>query len=134
MAFDIKQIGVGENLSTEFKREYTEQINKAIIAFANTAGGTLYIGINNDGTIAGVNEPDKTLLQVSNAIYSSIKPDVTMFVDYKTEKINKTAIVIVSVQRGTACPYYQADKGISPKGVYIRQGASSVPASETAIP
>jgi len=36
-------------------------------------------------------------------------------------------------KRGTACPYYIAGKGIRPEGVYIRQGASSVPATETTI-
>lgn len=37
------------------------------------------------------------------------------------------------MQRGTARPYYLAGKGIRPEGVYVRQSASSVPASETAI-
>jgi ATP-dependent DNA helicase RecG len=65
---DIKQIENGENLTTEFKREYTEDIKKTVIAFANTAGGTLYIGISDDKTIAGVDDPDSVLLQVSNAV------------------------------------------------------------------
>lgn len=37
------------------------------------------------------------------------------------------------VQRGTARPYYLRDKGIRPEGVYVRQGASTVPASDAAI-
>ena len=130
---DMKWIKTGENLTTEFKREYTEEIKKTIVSFANTAGGTLYVGINDDGTVAGVANPDETLLQISNAVRSSIKPDVSMFVDYKIEKIGKSTIIIVIVQKGTSCPYYLASKGIRPEGVYIRQGASSVPASETAI-
>ena len=133
MELDINRIEAGENLTTEFKREYTEEIKKTIVAFANTTGGTLYIGINDDKSIAGVKNPDDTLLQISNAVRSSIKPDVTLFVDYKTEKIGKAAIIAINVQIGTACPYYLANKGIRPEGVYVRQGASSVPASETAI-
>ena len=35
MAFDIERIKAGENLTTEFKREYTEEIKNTIIAFAN---------------------------------------------------------------------------------------------------
>jgi len=133
MAIDINRIEAGESLTTEFKREYTEEIKKTIVAFANTAGGTLYIGINDDKSIAGVKNPDDTMLQITNAVRSSIKPDVTLFVDYKTEKLGKAAIIAINVQRGTACPYYLAGKGIRPEGVYVRQGASSVPASETAI-
>ena len=48
MALNRKQIEAGESLTTEFKREYTEEIKKTIVAFANTSGGTLYIGVNDD--------------------------------------------------------------------------------------
>ena len=133
MKINIKQIEKGENLTTEFKREYTEEIKKSIIAFANTAGGTLYIGINDDKTITGVNDPDATLLNITNVVRSAIKPDLTMFVDCSAEKKGKATVIIVTVQKGTACPYYLAGKGIRPEGVYVRQGASSVPATETAI-
>ena len=133
MAIDMKRIEAGENLTTEFKQEYTEDIKKTIIAFANTAGGILCIGINDDGTPTGVRDPHETQLQVSNAIRLAIKPDVTLFVDYSIEKINDASILVVTVQRGTACPYYLAGKGIRPEGVYVRQGTSTVPASETAI-
>jgi len=133
MALDMKRIEAGENLTTEFKREYTEEIKKTVIAFANTAGGTLYIGVNDDKTVAGVDDPDDTLLKVTSSIRSGIKPDVTLFVDYKSEKIGKATVIAIVVQKGTACPYYLAGKGIRPEGVYVRQGASSVPATETAI-
>jgi len=133
MALDMNRIEAGENLTTEFKREYTEEIKKTIIAFANTAGGALYIGINDDKTITGVANPDKTMLQITNMVRAAIKPDITMFVDYKTEKEGKAAVIVVTVQKGTASPYYLESKGIRPEGVYVRQGASSVKASETAI-
>ena len=133
MAISIKHIESGENLTTEFKREYTEEIKKTIVAFANTAGGILYIGINDDMSILGVNNPNDVLLQITNTVRSSIKPDITLFVNYKIEKIGKAAIIVVTVQRGSACPYYLAGKGIRPEGVYVRHGPSSVPATETAI-
>jgi ATP-dependent DNA helicase RecG len=133
MALDMKRIEAGESLTTEFKWEYTEEIKKTVIAFANTTGGTLYIGISDDGAVTGVHNPDDTLLQITNAVRSAIKPDVTLFVDYHVEKVKGASVIVVTVQRGTACPYYLAGKGIRPEGVYVRQGASSVPASETAI-
>jgi ATP-dependent DNA helicase RecG len=77
-----------ENLTTEFKREYIEDIRKTIVAFANTNGGTLYIGVNDDGTIAGLPNPDDTLLQTGNTVRDAIRPDVTLFVDYATEIID----------------------------------------------
>lgn len=122
-----------ENLTTEFKREYVEDIKKTVTAFANTNGGTLYIGINDDGTIAGVPNPDDTLLKTGNTVRDAIRPDITLFVDYSTETIKEKTVIKVTVQKGTARPYYLKGKGIRPEGVYVRQGASSVPAAETAI-
>jgi len=133
MTLDMELIEAGENLNTEFKREYTEDLKKTIIAFANTAGGTLFIGINDDKSIAGVEKPDDTLNRITNAVRSAIRPDVTLFVDYKKAKIGKAVVIIVNVQKGTACPYYLEGKGIRPEGVYVRQGASTVSATETAI-
>lgn len=49
-----------ENRTTEFKREFVEDIKNTIVAFANCDGGTLYIGVNNDGTACGVDHTDYT--------------------------------------------------------------------------
>ncbi|MCL2722277.1 MAG: putative DNA binding domain-containing protein [Treponema sp.] len=133
MAFDVNKIELGESLTAEFKREYTDDLKKTIVAFANTAGGILYVGVNDDKSIIGVKNPDDTMLQITNTVRSAIKPDITLFVDCKIERIGKASIIIVSVSKGTACPYYLAGKGIRPEGIYVRQGASSVPAAETAI-
>lgn len=122
-----------ENAHTEFKREYIDDIKKSIIAFANTNGGTVYIGIDDDGTIIGVDILDETMLKVSNSIRDSINPDVTLFVSYHIEKFQNKNIIKVDIQKGTACPYYLTGKGIRPEGVYVRHGASTVPATETAI-
>lgn len=122
-----------ENKTTEFKREYVEDIKNTIIAFANCDGGTLYIGVNDDGTVCGVNNVDGTMLRVTNAIRDAVRPDITMFVNCRNDVMDEKPIVCVTVQRGTARPYYLHGKGIRPEGVYIRQGASTVPATDTAI-
>lgn len=66
-------------------------------------------------------------------VRDAIKPDLTMFLHYETLKENGEEVVCVSVQRGTERPYYIAKKGMRPEGVYVRQGYSSVPATDTAI-
>lgn len=122
-----------ENKTTEFKREYLDDIKYAVVAFANTDGGKLYIGINDDGSVLGVENTDDTALRLTNMIRDVVRPDVTMFVDCGIEVMDGKNVVVLTVQRGTARPYYLHSKGIRPEGVYVRQGASSVPASETAI-
>ncbi|MBQ7520676.1 MAG: putative DNA binding domain-containing protein [Clostridia bacterium] len=122
-----------ESKTVEYKREYLEDIKYAVIAFANTDGGKLYIGMEDNGRVCGVVDPDNTMLRVTNMIRDAIRPDVTMFTDVNVMEMEGKPVIVVNVQRGTARPYYLAAKGVRPEGVYVRQGSSSVPASETAI-
>ena len=122
-----------EDKNAEFKREYVDDIKKALVAFANTDGGVVYIGISDDESVIGVNDVDSVMLQVANIIRDAIKPDLTMFCEITVETIQEKQIVKITVNRGTARPYYLAAKGIRPEGVYVRQGASSVPVSESVI-
>lgn len=122
-----------ESKTTEFKRAYTGDLKYAVVAFANTDGGTIYVGVNDDGSVYGVSDPDGTMLQITNMIRDVIRPDVTMFTECGMEEIEGKTVIVINVQRGTARPYYLSGKGVRPEGVYIRQGASSVPASETVI-
>jgi len=122
-----------ESETVELKEVVVDDIKKEIIAFANCDGGKLYIGVRDDGTVAGLNNPDEVSLQISNMVRDSIKPDVTMFLHYQTIEEEGKEIVAVEIQRGTDRPYYIAKKGMRPEGVYVRQGYSSVPATDTAI-
>lgn len=122
-----------ESETVELKAEVVSDICKEIIAFANTKGGTLYIGVQDDGQIIGVNNADRVTLQISNMVRDSIKPDVTMFVGYKTQEENGRQVVAVTVQKGTDRPYYLGSKGLKPSGVYVRNGTSTDPATDTAI-
>ena len=122
-----------ENTTTEFKREYMDDIKYAVVAFANTDGGKIYIGIDDNGSVQGIENTDETMLRITNMIRDSIRPDVTMFTECVVENMEGKAVVVLTVQRGTARPYYLSGKGIRPEGVYVRQSASSVPVSETAI-
>lgn len=122
-----------ESETVELKAIVVEDIKKEIIAFANCEGGKLYIGVQDDGTVSGLDNPDETSLQISNMVRDAIKPDLTMFLHYETVTVDEKKIVAVDIQQGTERPYYIAKKGLRPEGVYVRQGYSSVPATNTAI-
>lgn len=117
----------------ELKSEVVSDLCKEVIAFANTKGGTLYIGVRNDGTVVGIEDADRVTLQINNMVRDSIKPDVTMFVHYETQAVGGKTILAVTVQKGTGRPYYLASKGLKPSGVYVRNGTSTDPATDTAI-
>jgi ATP-dependent DNA helicase RecG len=122
-----------ESKTIEFKREYTDEIKKTVTAFANTEGGKLYIGIEDSGGVRGIANTHEVILQVNNAIRDSIRPDVTLFTESIAEEMDGKSVVVVTVQRGTDRPYYLAGKGIRPEGVFVRQGSSTVPATDSAI-
>ena len=122
-----------ESIHLELKKEYVKDILKTVIAFANTSGGKIYIGIDDDGKVLGVQRLDTDILKLSNSIRDSIKPDITLFASILVEKIDGKDVIVVDVQKGASSPYYLTDKGIRPSGVYVRQGASSVPATDAAI-
>ena len=122
-----------ESETVELKEVVVDDIKKEIIAFANCDGGKLYIGVRDDGTVIGLDNADSVSLQISNMVRDAIKPDITMFLHYETIVENGKNLVVVDIQRGTDRPYYLAKKGMRPEGVYVRQGYSSVPATDTAI-
>ncbi len=122
-----------ESETVELKAIVVEDIKKEIVAFANCEGGKLYIGVQDDGTVSGLDDPDDASLQVSNMVRDAIKPDLTMFLHYETLTVDGKKVVAVAIQQGTERPYYIAKKGLRPEGVYVRQRYSSVPASNSVI-
>ena len=106
-----------ESETVELKSTVVADLCKEVIAFANTKGGTLYIGVEDDGTVVGVEGADSIILQVNNMVRDSIKPDLTMFVRYETQTVEGKQIIAVTVQKGTDRPYYLGSKGLRPSGV-----------------
>ncbi len=108
-----------ESETVELKSIVVDDIKKEIIAFANCEGGKLYIGVQDDGTVIGVDDPDGTALQVSNMVRDAIKPDLTMFLHYQTLNADGKQIVAIDVQQGTERPYYIAKKGLEDRKVFL---------------
>ena len=119
-----------ESERIEYKSQMLEDLYKEVIAFANTDGGVIYVGIDNEGNLTGIDDADETYTRLTNGIRDAIAPDVTMFVRYVLQD-NK--VIRIEVGEGSYKPYYLKAKGIKPTGVYVRQGASSVQASPDQI-
>lgn len=119
-----------ETENREFKVQFTDEIYKEVIAFANTDGGVIYVGLDDDGNVVGLSDVDEEFTRITNGIRDAIMPDVTMFVRFT---VQENRVVRITVGEGTNKPYYLKGKGLKPSGVYVRQGASSVPASPEQI-
>lgn len=119
-----------ESERIEYKSQMIDDIYKEVIAFANTDGGVIYLGIDDKGNLIGIDNVDETYTRLTNGIRDAIAPDVTMFVRYVLQD-NK--VIRIEVGEGSYKPYYLKSKGMKPAGVYVRQGASSVQASPDQI-
>ena len=87
-----------ESERIEYKSQMVDDIYKEVIAFANTNGGVIYIGIDDNGNVTGINNVDDTYTRLTNGIRDAIAPDVTMFVRYVLEN-NK--VIRIEVGEGS---------------------------------
>jgi ATP-dependent DNA helicase RecG len=115
-----------ENETNEYKRQFTDEIYKEVVAFANTEGGTITIGVADDLTVVGIDDIDGTYTKVTNGIRDNILPDITMFIKYS---LLENKVIRIEISEGANKPYYLKAKGLKPSGVFVRQGASSVQTS-----
>ena len=122
-----------ENEYTELKSELTKDIKKEIVAFANSKGGTIYIGINDDGTIKGLKNVSKDIEALSGMIREGIKSDLSLYTNIETNKYDGKDIIVLKIMNAPNKPYYLADKGIKSSGVFFRHGNVSAPASDEMI-
>ena len=119
-----------ESEKREYKERFTEDVYKTVIAFANTGGGVLYLGINDQGFAVGLENIDENYTRLTNGIRDSIAPDITMFIHYE---LREDRVIEIQVGEGSYKPYYIKKKGLKPTGVYVRQGASTAQASSEQI-
>ncbi|MEC4272127.1 ATP-binding protein [Adlercreutzia sp. R25] len=72
-------------------------------------------------------------VKAMQAASNAIRPDITLCTRANIVEKDGCTLVEIKVQRGTSRPYYLAEKGVRPAGVFVRQGAMTAPASESAI-
>ncbi|MEA2108952.1 MAG: putative DNA binding domain-containing protein [Pseudomonadota bacterium] len=113
-------IRLGEGFTVEFKRSGTSNVGRELCAFANATGGTLLIGITDDGEICGVDHHNR-LKSVIQSVARTIEP--SLFVDI--ESVGDVLVVTIPPQNGK--PYSHSGK------FYLREGASSQQLSRNEI-
>ncbi|MHC2993965.1 MAG: putative DNA binding domain-containing protein [Candidatus Atribacteria bacterium] len=105
----------GEDSYTEFKEEraHSDQLAAEIVAFANTEGGNLIIGVSDNGEIIGIINPDKEMQRIDNICINNCEP--TIYTTIEKLIVDDKKILIVKIPKGTQRPY-RTNRGIH----YIR--------------
>ncbi len=89
----MQTINLRESETIEFKREWTDRALEDLAAFANTHGGSLYIGVEDDGRIVGANVDDSEIQRLSNLIISrlGITPSI------RVETVDEKPLLVIRV-------------------------------------
>lgn len=122
-----------ESERVELKREITDEIKKEIVAFLNTSGGTIYVGVADDGSIYYDLSPKARDIEqtriINWLINDVITPNPKEYVDLSW---NKDGVLVINVAEGLDKPYYVTNLGLK-KGCYIRYETSKVEAEQSDI-
>jgi len=119
----------GEGLHLEFKRKasHPDKIVKEIIAFANTEGGTLLIGVDDDRSIPGVKYPEEEWHEVQKAITNYCRPELVLH-ELIIPLTEKKFVVQIEIPVSPKRPHYFKVNGQPPQ-TYVRYQDKSVKAS-----
>lgn len=113
-----------ETSTVELKSQFVDDIKQEIIAFANSNGGDIYVGIDDNSNIVGIKDYDKCDLKVSGYLRDGIYPNLTNYVKTTLESIDGHDVMVIHIKEGSQKPYFDSTKGPKPSGVYIRVGNS----------
>ena len=122
-----KYIGEATAYDKKLMLERKEPLSwlKSVSAFANTSGGLLLYGVDNDGNLVGLENAERDAEDISEMIKSLMDPIPEFDLSLHAEDGRK--FVVVSVKAGTTTPYYVFLKGH--RDAYIRIGNESVKAN-----
>ena len=97
-----------------------ETFERSVIAFLNSTGGHIYIGVNDDGSVYGVKDIDHVQRQIADRVLNNIKPNSIGLFEVVTEEKDDKNIVHVAISGGPEKPYYLKKAGMTPEGCFVR--------------
>jgi len=129
---DVKRLVRGGECSTvEFKRKikYPEKVIKELVAFANTEGGHLFIGVSDNGDIPGIKYPEDDIYALNSAIEKFCRPELPF--EIETLRLTESqSVVVYNVDSSSRKPHYIINQEDKKKQVFVRLADKSIKASK----
>ena len=113
-----------ESETLELKEKYTDNIVKEIVSFLNGNGGTILIGIKDNGIVIGVDKIDETLRKISDIITGQIEPNPQDEISSELKFDEKKTIIAININKGRNHIYCHKKYGFSSTGCTIRIGTT----------
>jgi predicted HTH transcriptional regulator len=133
----LELIEEGENIQCEFKRHFTtpQKIAKEMIAFANTKGGYLIFGVDDDREVVGVDSEKSESEMIKDAAENYCEPSLTYSIDFI--EVYGKEIVVATIPESESKPHriqdYQNELDINKAVVIVRVNDKSVQASKEMV-
>jgi predicted HTH transcriptional regulator len=133
----LELIEEGENIQCEFKRHFTtpQKIAKEMIAFANTKGGYLIFGVDDDREVVGVDSEKSESEMIKDAAENYCEPPLTYSIDFI--EVYEKEIVVATIPESESKPHriqdYQNELDINKAVVIVRVNDKSVQASKEMV-
>ena len=122
-----------ESNKLELKVKYTDQLVREIVAFLNSEGGKIFIGIEDNGIIIGATKIDETLRKIADIISTQIEPNSIDLVSPEIQIMDGKPVIVINIKKGIAPIYCIKKYGFSSTGCPIRVGSACREMSETQI-
>lgn len=124
----LELIANGENSGVEFKRDdlRPEQLAKEVVALANFQGGRILLGVDDDGTITGIQRADLERWVMDTVFGRTVHPMILPFYE-EVQVDDQHRVAVISISQGTTKPYVVRHHGR--EDIYVRIGSTSQLAS-----
>ena len=127
---------MSETNRIEYKEKLTRDLDleKEVIAFLNyLEGGLIYLGIDKQGKVLGVDDIDSDMLKIKDRIKNNIAPSAMGLFDVVAEERDGKDIIKIIVAGGSEKPYFKKKYGMTEKGCFIRVGTAAEPMPQAMI-
>ena len=125
-----------ETGNREYKRQLDrdDRFERAVVAFLNSRdGGTIYLGVEDDGSVCGVADPDLVQRQAADRIRNNVRPATMGLFDIGLEERDGRPVVRIVISSGPDRPYYLKRQGMTPQGCFVRVGSQTQQIPEAEI-
>ena len=113
-----------ESETLELKEKYADTIVKEIVSFLNSAGGTILIGVKDNGNVIGVEKIDEVLRKISDIITGQIEPNPQDEINSELKFDEGKTIIAIHINKGRNHIYCQKKYGFSSAGCTLRIGTT----------
>ncbi len=108
----------GESQTVEFKAEISNTLAETVLAFANTNGGIILLGVDDNSRVVGFKNDSKARDAVTNHVATLCEPPPN--IDFESLTLEEKPILLVRIPQGESKPYVLRDRG-----VFVRRNATN---------